>query len=284
MVRGQVLGTVIPVLPKDRGNGTTMLHLELYKSWDACPSAPVTWVVGAPMPEGLLDPTLFLVQAWTKVTQRFHKAAEEAPTDPHDSDTPEARRNLIEWLQLHPLWTHPANLLVPPMLPDGEEPPEDLYDRTGWVMTEIQMGAIQYCVRYEFEYVDPTTERVEGENGWYSDARNTDFRVWIECGGWVDLSKNPNLPCPPEGWDDHNRWVTCHDTDLDCGGATMEEALVELALRVMFYYGQGREKKAHPECEGSFDAEEHYDDGCVDDGTGFCPVCGFVKYYMRDDE
>jgi len=60
--RGMLLGDVTPVLPVDRGNGTSMLHLELYEKGYRGPT--VTWEIGAPKPEGLLDPTSFLKEAY----------------------------------------------------------------------------------------------------------------------------------------------------------------------------------------------------------------------------
>jgi len=48
------LGFVIPVLTKDKGNGTTMLHFEKYKSGT---TKSVFWYKNEPQPENLLDPT-----------------------------------------------------------------------------------------------------------------------------------------------------------------------------------------------------------------------------------
>lgn len=50
---GDVVGHVIPVLKKDKGNGTTMLHLEQYVTGSR---EHVTWVLDAPKPESLLNP------------------------------------------------------------------------------------------------------------------------------------------------------------------------------------------------------------------------------------
>lgn len=51
---GDFLGRVIPVLKRDKGNGTTMLHLELYKSGTR---SHVTWHHNEKCPPELLDPT-----------------------------------------------------------------------------------------------------------------------------------------------------------------------------------------------------------------------------------
>jgi murein DD-endopeptidase MepM/ murein hydrolase activator NlpD len=54
------LGVVAPVLRKDKGRPTTMLHLELYESGTR---ASVVWTLGCSMPKGLRDPTAFLLDA-----------------------------------------------------------------------------------------------------------------------------------------------------------------------------------------------------------------------------
>ncbi len=54
---GEILGHVTPVLKKDKGNGTTMLHFELYHPGS---KEHVTWHIGEERPESLLDPTELL--------------------------------------------------------------------------------------------------------------------------------------------------------------------------------------------------------------------------------
>lgn len=54
---GDLIGFAIPVLKKDKGNGTTMLHFEMYKSGTR---SHVTWHHGEEKPDSLLDPTEFL--------------------------------------------------------------------------------------------------------------------------------------------------------------------------------------------------------------------------------
>lgn len=50
---GDPIGVIIPVLKKDKGNGTTMLHLEHYV---AGTREHVTWVLDTPQPPELLNP------------------------------------------------------------------------------------------------------------------------------------------------------------------------------------------------------------------------------------
>jgi len=50
---GEIIGAIIPVLKKDKGNGTTMLHLELYEPGTR---HHVTWVLDTEKPTELLNP------------------------------------------------------------------------------------------------------------------------------------------------------------------------------------------------------------------------------------
>lgn len=54
---GDIIGSIIPVLKKDKGNGTTMLHLEHYALGTR---HHVTWVLDTPQPIELLDPRSLL--------------------------------------------------------------------------------------------------------------------------------------------------------------------------------------------------------------------------------
>lgn len=54
---GDPIGNVIPVLKKDKGNGTTMLHLELYEPGTR---HHVTWVLDTEKPQELLNPRSLL--------------------------------------------------------------------------------------------------------------------------------------------------------------------------------------------------------------------------------
>jgi len=50
---GEIIGAIIPVLKKDKGNGTTMLHLEQYAPGTR---EHVTWVLDTVKPPQLLNP------------------------------------------------------------------------------------------------------------------------------------------------------------------------------------------------------------------------------------
>lgn len=64
--------------------------------------------------------------------------------------------------------------------------------------------------------IDPTTQRMKD-----NPVRNTKTQVWLECGP-VRKGKT---------------FSYTHDIDLDCGGDTFEQAIVELAKRVRGKYG-----------------------------------------------
>jgi murein DD-endopeptidase MepM/ murein hydrolase activator NlpD len=59
--RGQKIGELETVLLKDKGRPMTMLHLELYEKGTRKTGE---WDHGLPKPEGLLDPTSFIEEAF----------------------------------------------------------------------------------------------------------------------------------------------------------------------------------------------------------------------------
>lgn len=76
--------------------------------------------------------------------------------------------------------------------------------------------------------VNPVTLEIDGDN-----KKNTLVQVWIETGEWV----------MPEDMPEEDRWtipetgIQNHDYELDCGGDTFEEAIIELAKLVKQKYG-----------------------------------------------
>lgn len=70
------------------------------------------------------------------------------------------------------------------------------------------------CLNIEVVKVNPTTNEIDNK-----DSLNTKTQVWLEFGSWSDKEN-----CP------------CHDTNLDCGGDTFEEAIIKLANLVAIYY------------------------------------------------
>jgi hypothetical protein len=203
---------------------------------------------------------------------KTHRLLPDIPTDPDE------RRKQIKWVMDHPLWMHSYFVPVPPdgvatFLADGWPDSKD------WPLKDVGDGGFRERVDLAVVFVDPTTEMIEDD-----DSRNTDLRVEVEAGGWCDLSLDPSVVggnIPEEGWTEHNKWIGCHDTRLDCGGETIEEALLELARLVKFFYqDNGNEKEDAPvSCEGSFknwgEKDEKYISGHTPDESGFCLKCGF---------
>lgn len=213
---------------------------------------------------------------------KTHRDLPDIPTDPKE------RQQQIEKLLEHPIWSHSHFIPVPPDGIEIFEPIEgstfyQFADTTGWPIEDVGDGSWHDLIEISVVYVDPTTERIEDD-----EFRNTAFRVWLEGGPWFDMSVDPDRSCggniPEGGWTKYNKWAKCHDYRLDCGAATMEEALLELARLVGFFYqdnGTDREK-VPVRCEGDFERllsgetnEDKYISGCTDAGDGFCLKCGF---------
>ena len=69
---GETIALITPVLKKDKGNGTTMAHIELYTHGT---QEHVTWLLGAPKPKHLLNPRQLLQSIIDEKIDdtRFHK-------------------------------------------------------------------------------------------------------------------------------------------------------------------------------------------------------------------
>jgi hypothetical protein len=82
------------------------------------------------------------------------------------------------------------------------------------------------CLNITTQKVDPKTQCIEDDK-----SRNTRVAVWIEVRTY-STQEEAGIPDDQmlEGWD----WtgVPCHDYELDCGGDTFEEAIIELAKLV----------------------------------------------------
>jgi hypothetical protein len=200
---------------------------------------------------------------------KFHCDAPAIPTDPAE------QRALIKWVMYHPLWAHEWLIRVPPAGYDG---PLFGAEESGWPLQDVRDGGFHECVEIEPVYINPATKAIEDD-----EEKNTEFRIWIEAGGWDDMAKPENAsswPEPQGGWNEFNRWVTCHDLCLDCGGSTMEEALLQLAVRVKFHYGDTDKRLDgvnHRTCAGVFvgENEDEWQSTCEDAGDGYCAKCGY---------
>jgi len=229
-----------------------------------------------------IDPYPFLLPAWCQVTDRFHRDSPPPPADPDEI------RDLVRSIQEHALWHYPISISVPPKgvsedLMEREDGDFKMPDTSDWPKKIRRYGGgMHECLSLNYVYVEPTTETWRGDTGREDhDPRNTAFRVWIEGGGWLDQSQDPDIPAPPEGWTEYNKWISCHDFRLNCGAETMEQALIQLAMKVKFYYeDNGDDRKVPKECDGDFENwgedDERYVSECEDAGDGFCERCGYL--------
>lgn len=238
---------------------------------------PVSWLGLCPDGAESLGKMILGHAHRMRATRLFHRDALDIP------EGEEERHHFIKWVLNHPLWSHPETILLPP--PGNDYSPED-FEEPGpdWVNTVVEEGSYHDCLSFEYVFVNPFTERIEDDP-----SLNTAFRIWVEAGGWYDRSEDPNLFVPPGGWDDDNRWGNTHDPDLDCGAADMESALIELGLRLKFFYNDDGTQKTVPEnCGGEFENDDDVDgkfiDHCVDAGDGFCKVCGYAIEPPEDEE
>lgn len=111
----------------------------------------------------------------------------------------------IKWLFNHPVWSYTSE--------DGPE------------------GCWRDCVSIDPTFVNPLTGEIDDD-----DTKNVDLQVWVEAGPWVNLQEHSPDAVPPEGWNRYNRWGSSHDYNLDCGGESVEEALLKLADLVDLHY------------------------------------------------
>jgi hypothetical protein len=88
---------------------------------------------------------------------------------------------------------------------------------TAWnFLNEHKMfnGLFCNCLWTEVVKVNPENNTIEDDK-----SKNTKTQVWLEHGPWEE------------------EWGSCtHDIDLDCGGDTFEEAIINLATLVKKYY------------------------------------------------
>jgi len=199
------------------------------------------------------------------VDTRIYRDQEKIPQDP------EKRRESIRWLFQHKVWTHSVTIKMPPWLSTESVSvfSWDSQSTEDWEKCSVEIGCLQDCWCVSPVYVNPQTEEIEED-----DTLNTGFRVWIEAGPWVDLSSLEDEPEPPRGWDDHNRWGRSHDCRLDCGGPTMEDALLELATLVKVFYREDGTDTGMDWCRGP----------CRPDSDGFCILCGFRVDEDEDED
>lgn len=93
-----------------------------------------------------------------------------------------------------------------------------------WNHPEMGIECFRTLVDIDLAYVNPIDNTVNDDP-----SLNTKQEIWIEAGPYVDCSEWHN--------DSENKWLPSHDIRLDCGGETLEEAFLNLAVRVKKHYG-----------------------------------------------
>jgi len=198
--------------------------------------------------------------AWAQVTPRFHKDYQKPPSDL------DGKKKAIDRMMGNPIW----------------------FTYLDFKGSKIEDHGFYETANIEHQYVDPCRERITPSQP----RNNTDFRVWIEGGTWEDLSKEEYAEEPPGRWTDFNKWNWVAVMDLESGGATLEEALLDMAGHLdVIVDGKGEYKDTTPICDfrdekGLSEEEwEAFPFKCEDDGQGFCKKCGhLIKPYDETDE
>lgn len=103
-----------------------------------------------------------------------------------------------------------------------EEHPMFKYCTDSKYKKQFEFGSFQESLDIHVTKVNPKTKKVE-DNA----KLNTQVEIWLECGGYI-FDEN------------FNDWISCHDTRLDCGGDTFEEAIIKLANLVLKFYGKNK--------------------------------------------
>lgn len=91
-------------------------------------------------------------------------------------------------------------------------------DHEALELYNIKLSIFPSKLDIDVQKVNPLTGLIDDD-----ESKNTHIEVWLECG---DYKKEENS----------DFYEYYHDTKLDCGGATFEEAIIKLANLVEKYY------------------------------------------------
>jgi hypothetical protein len=108
-----------------------------------------------------------------------------------------------------------------------------------------------------YTMVDPKTRRIEDDK-----SRNTAVECWLEFGALSYGFAYSGGDTPMGDYDDTTTLHHEHDYRLDGGGSTLDEALIQLAKKVLKRYGDYSDKRVQRRF------------GC---GKPVCADCGDVK-------
>ena len=101
---------------------------------------------------------------------------------------------------------------------------KDFYQSWHFLNSHSEFNTEEFCF---MDCLDVSVVKVNLETNSIDDdfSKNTKVEFWLECG-------------PREYCEDFGRIVPTHDLDLDCGGETFEDAIIELARLVSCCYGE----------------------------------------------
>jgi len=74
------------------------------------------------------------------------------------------------------------------------------------------------CLDIDVVKINPEKEEIDKD-----ESKNTQVEIWLECGEYHPKHR-------------------VHDVELDCGGFTFEEAIINLANLVMEWYGETKDR------------------------------------------
>lgn len=111
--------------------------------------------------------------------------------------------------------------------------------------------------------VNPDTGRIDSDR-----SLNTSTRVWLECGPWLEAGDVDALKFTGQA---------CHDTHLDCGAPTFEEAVTKLATLVFAREGSYVERRLCSHCLRSRPA------GSTDDNVSWYCSAECLQHRGFDD-
>ena len=98
----------------------------------------------------------------------------------------------------------------------------DIYDKYWWVKEHPRLDKRNVGIadiEIDIQKVNPKTKSIDDDN-----SLNTKIEYWIEV--------------MTHQLDDDHQWIACHETDLDCGGDTLDDAINNLYNLTINLFGE----------------------------------------------
>ena len=97
---------------------------------------------------------------------------------------------------------------------------------------DIGFSCFHRCLDIDIVRVNPETGEIDDHPD-----KNTKTEYWLECGSWLTPAEY-KFNGFEHGQKHRPYGMAAHDYDLDCGGDTFEEAILNLACLVYENYGE----------------------------------------------